>query len=185
MPEPGSHAGPRIVDHAAIRCAFVGPEGRCTETAGLQYHHRTPFADGGPTTAGNLELRCAAHNAYEAERWFGPVFVRETSGAWGLPTEARSAKVGELGLDQVPVDGECEVVWPGSGQRPFNARLVVGPQHRAPLAVSHCHEWSTFVENALSLPRTPSRPETAHGRGHKITTFTRSQRLIWGSLWSS
>ena len=46
--------------------------------AGLQFHHRMPFADGGPTTADNLELRCPAHNAYEAERWFGPLFVRET-----------------------------------------------------------------------------------------------------------
>jgi hypothetical protein len=59
------------------RCAFVGPEGRCTETAGLQYHHRIPFAEGGPTTFDNLELRCPAHNAYEAERWFGPLFVRD------------------------------------------------------------------------------------------------------------
>ena len=42
-----------------------------------------PFADGGPTTLENLELRCPAHNAYEAERWFGPVFVRETGGTWG------------------------------------------------------------------------------------------------------
>ena len=30
-----------------------------------------PFADGGATSADNLELRCRAHNAYEAERWFG------------------------------------------------------------------------------------------------------------------
>jgi hypothetical protein len=45
-----------------------------------------------------------AHNAYEAERWFGPVFVRETGAAWSLPTEALCAKVGELGLDQVAHD---------------------------------------------------------------------------------
>jgi hypothetical protein len=30
-----------------------------------------PFARGGPTTADNLELRCRAHNAYDAEREFG------------------------------------------------------------------------------------------------------------------
>jgi hypothetical protein len=97
------------------RCAFVGPEGPCTETAGLQYHHRIPFADGGPTTVDNLELRCPAHNACEAERWFGPLFVRETADAWGLPTKRKreggaclaeafsemSAKVVVLGLDQV------------------------------------------------------------------------------------
>ena len=65
------------------RCAFVGSEGRCTETAGLQYHHRIPFADGGPTTLENIELRCPAHNLYEAERWFGPLFVREAAAVWG------------------------------------------------------------------------------------------------------
>jgi len=84
------------------RCAFVRPVGRCSETAGLQYHHRIPFAEGGPTTVDNLELRCPAHNAYEAGQWFGPLFVREAGGAWGLPTEAPRAKAGELGLDQVP-----------------------------------------------------------------------------------
>ena len=30
-----------------------------------------PFADGGAADADNLELRCRAHNAFEAERWFG------------------------------------------------------------------------------------------------------------------
>ena len=40
--------------------------------------------------AENLELRCRAHNAYEAEQWFGPMFVRETAARWR-----------ELGLDQV------------------------------------------------------------------------------------
>jgi len=53
------------------RCAFVGSEGRCAERGFLEYHHVIPFADGGLATADNLELRCRAHNAYEAERWFG------------------------------------------------------------------------------------------------------------------
>ena len=89
-----------VGERDGYRCAFVGPEGRCTETAGLQFHHRIPFAEGGLTTVDNLELRCPAHNRYEAERWFGPLFVRETGGTWGAPsdngrllTEA-SAKVG-------------------------------------------------------------------------------------------
>jgi hypothetical protein len=30
-----------------------------------------PFAEGGATIVENLELLCRAHNAYEAERWFG------------------------------------------------------------------------------------------------------------------
>jgi 5-methylcytosine-specific restriction endonuclease McrA len=53
------------------RCAFVGADGRCLETGWLELHHVVPFARGGPATAANLELRCRAHNAYEAEREFG------------------------------------------------------------------------------------------------------------------
>jgi hypothetical protein len=60
------------------RCAFVGAEGRCQETGFLQYHHVVPYADGGPTTTANIQLRCRAHNAYDAETWFGPLVVRET-----------------------------------------------------------------------------------------------------------
>jgi 5-methylcytosine-specific restriction endonuclease McrA len=48
------------------RCAFVGASGRCAETGFLEFHHVVPFAAGGATDAGNLELRCRAHNAYEA-----------------------------------------------------------------------------------------------------------------------
>jgi hypothetical protein len=51
------------------RCRFLGPHGRCTETGFLEYHHVVPYADGGPTTADNLELRCRAHNQYEADVW--------------------------------------------------------------------------------------------------------------------
>jgi hypothetical protein len=58
------------------QCRFEGPAGRCTETGLLEFHHLIPYARGGPTTANNLELRCAAHNRYEAEQCFG-LFVRE------------------------------------------------------------------------------------------------------------
>jgi hypothetical protein len=59
------------------RCAFVGAEGRCTERGFLELHHLIPFADGGPSSAGNLQLRCRAHNDFEAERWFGALDVAE------------------------------------------------------------------------------------------------------------
>ena len=48
------------------RCGFVGAEGRCTERGFLEFHHVVPFTDGGPTTSANLQLRCRAHNLYEA-----------------------------------------------------------------------------------------------------------------------
>jgi hypothetical protein len=61
------------------RCAFIGRNGRCDEHGFLEFHHREPFAAGGATTVDNLELRCRAHNAYEAELFFGPFIAREES----------------------------------------------------------------------------------------------------------
>jgi hypothetical protein len=135
-----AHLRREVSGRDSDRCAFVGPEGRCAETAGLQYHHRVPFADGGPTTADNLELRCPAHNSYEAEQWFGPLFVRETGSAWGLPTEALSAKVGELGLDQVPGDHSAR-------RRPASAR-----QRR------RCKAGRPITPGAATFRQSPWRP---------------------------
>jgi hypothetical protein len=59
------------------RCAFAGAQGRCTETSLLEFHHVVPFALGGPATTGNIELRCRAHNAYEAEGQVGASLLRE------------------------------------------------------------------------------------------------------------
>jgi 5-methylcytosine-specific restriction endonuclease McrA len=67
------------------RCAFIGADGRCGETGWLEFHHVVPFARGGPTTAANLELRCRAHNAYEAERDLG---VRMPVRGCGMPRSA-------------------------------------------------------------------------------------------------
>jgi hypothetical protein len=69
------------------RCAFTGPQGRCTATALLEYHHVVPFAAGGETSPKNLELRCRAHNQYEADRYFGPLQVpllREEREVYGV-----------------------------------------------------------------------------------------------------
>ena len=62
------------------RCAFNGTQGRCPETGFIEFHHVVPFAEGGKTTSDNVELRCRAHNTYEAEQWFGsgePPLLRE------------------------------------------------------------------------------------------------------------
>lgn len=51
------------------QCAFVSGAGRrCSATGWLEFHHVHAFARGGETTTANIELRCRAHNAYEAER---------------------------------------------------------------------------------------------------------------------
>jgi hypothetical protein len=61
------------------RCAFKGTLGRCNETRFVEYHHVIPFAVGGETSVDNVELRCRAHNAYEAREFFadsGPPAMR-------------------------------------------------------------------------------------------------------------
>jgi hypothetical protein len=54
----------------AGQCAFVGTNGRCPERGFLEFHHVVPFAAGGPATTDNIQLRCRAHNGYEADRFF-------------------------------------------------------------------------------------------------------------------
>lgn len=76
------------------QCAFVGAAGRCSERGFLEFHHVVPYADGGETVAGNLQLRCRAHNAYEAEKYYGPLFVRETRATFGGSEELGPDLVG-------------------------------------------------------------------------------------------
>jgi hypothetical protein len=52
------------------RCAFVAASGqRCPERRFIQYHHVDPWALGGEATPDKIELRCRAHNNYEATLW--------------------------------------------------------------------------------------------------------------------
>lgn len=53
------------------QCAFLGTRGRCGERSFLEFHHVVPFASGGDASVENIELRCRAHNAYEAALAFG------------------------------------------------------------------------------------------------------------------
>ena len=55
------------------RCAFVGTTGRCAETGFLEFHHVMPYAAGGVATVEKIQLRCTAHNKYEADCFFAPV----------------------------------------------------------------------------------------------------------------
>jgi hypothetical protein len=66
------------------QCTFVGTEGRCTERGFLEFHHVVPFAAGGETSAGNVTLRCRAHNQWEAQQFFGPLFAREARAGYGI-----------------------------------------------------------------------------------------------------
>jgi 5-methylcytosine-specific restriction endonuclease McrA len=73
-----SRAVPAQVKRAVWRrdrgqCAFLGEGGRrCGERGFLEFHHVRPHAVGGGATVENIQLRCRAHNAYEAEMYYGP-----------------------------------------------------------------------------------------------------------------
>lgn len=76
-PAPGSRHIPSDVKRTVWlrdlgRCAFVGANGRRCEARGfLEFHHIQPFALGGEATVRNIQLRCRAHNDYEARMCFG------------------------------------------------------------------------------------------------------------------
>jgi 5-methylcytosine-specific restriction endonuclease McrA len=58
------------------RCAFADAEGRrCQSSWQVEFHHRLPYARGGPRSTDNIELRCRAHNQYEAELDYGAGFM--------------------------------------------------------------------------------------------------------------
>ena len=58
------------------RCAFVDGQGRRCESAWqLEFHHCVPYGRDGPHTTDNIELRCRAHNQWEAELEYGRRFM--------------------------------------------------------------------------------------------------------------
>jgi hypothetical protein len=74
------------------RCAFLGANGhRCRERAFLEYHHVIPYAVGGEATVANTQLRCRAHNGYEADVFFGT--DRSNRGADGAAERSEKSAV--------------------------------------------------------------------------------------------
>lgn len=62
----------RVFERDGLRCTFVSPDGRrCEARAFLQLDHVEPRALGGSNDAGNLRVRCGAHNRLWAEQVFG------------------------------------------------------------------------------------------------------------------
>ncbi|HEY8367958.1 MAG TPA: hypothetical protein VIM86_01445, partial [Thermodesulfobacteriota bacterium] len=83
---------------------------RCTERGFLEFHHVRPYAVGGAATVANIELRCRAHNGYEAERVFGPwgeSQVREPVAVYA--TASRASR---------PVRTRFEPSWTSAGRPP-------------------------------------------------------------------
>jgi hypothetical protein len=90
----------------AGRCAFVGASGhRCGERAFLEYHHVVPYAVGGKATVANIQLRCRAHNGYEADVFFRTARKNLEADGWPsvrrttpFPGDSRPFRNGQHGL---------------------------------------------------------------------------------------
>ena len=68
------------------RCAVVDRRGRRCESAWqLEFHHCVPYGRDGPHSTGNIELRCRAHNQFEAELEYGRGFMATRRGRGGRP----------------------------------------------------------------------------------------------------
>jgi hypothetical protein len=81
------------------RCAFVSKDGRgCEERGFLEFHHVFPYAMGGETTIENIQLRCRAHNGYEADLYYGA--GRQDDGG-EVVREALARHGTQLGPDRV------------------------------------------------------------------------------------
>ncbi len=80
-PTPSSRRIPDPIKRAVWtrdegRCTFRDREGRrCPAREWLQFHHLVPFGQGGDHSPSNVTLRCAGHNAYQADLDFGAAFM--------------------------------------------------------------------------------------------------------------
>jgi len=69
------------------QCAFVAGTGRRCESAWqLEFHHCVPYGRDGPHSTANIELRCRAHNQYEAEMEYGRAFMETRRGGGPGPS---------------------------------------------------------------------------------------------------
>ena len=67
-----------VAERDGYQCTFKSHDGRrCTETAGLEYHHIIPYAQGGLTSLDNIQLRCRQHNLHQATIDFGVAKIQQ------------------------------------------------------------------------------------------------------------
>jgi len=130
-PAPGSRHVPAPVRRVVWardkgRCAFIAPSGRrCGERAFLEFHHVLPYAEGGQATVENIQLRCRAHNGYEAMLFYGANALRR-----GEPLAA-GHPVAAAGLDASGLAPQPQLEPVPAGAR---AALRVVPQD---IAMTH------------------------------------------------
>jgi hypothetical protein len=79
-----------IRDHG--RCAYEAKSGhRCNARSFVEFHHLDPYGVGGEATVETMELRCRAHNNYEAELFYGRRQPTRSGTSRPLPSTAGEA----------------------------------------------------------------------------------------------
>jgi len=93
-----------VLKRDGMRCTYVDEFGeRCCSTAGLEFHHKKPFALGGESTIDNTTLRCRPHNDYQAQIDFGAQHVRRRNATSRMGGQKRRTSPSTLPGDN-PVD---------------------------------------------------------------------------------
>ncbi|GAO04531.1 HNH endonuclease [Anaeromyxobacter sp. PSR-1] len=76
-----AHVRREVWERDGGRCTFLLPSGElCGSTHQLELDHIVPRAQGGPSTADNLRIRCRGHNLEEARRVLGDALVNAYAG---------------------------------------------------------------------------------------------------------
>ena len=110
------------------RCAFVAKSGRrcsCSDPGQLEYHHVRPYAMGGDHKPETIELRCRAHNAYQAELDYGKEVMKAARDATG---KAATRALEPTPMSRWPADYRSR---PGARDWPPKARAAAGGPQKA------------------------------------------------------
>lgn len=82
------------------QCTFASATGvRCNSRRFLEFDHVDPVARGGTSTVDRVRLLCRAHNHLEAERAFGPAFMRKKRETARLESDKARERAAGVGRD--------------------------------------------------------------------------------------
>jgi 5-methylcytosine-specific restriction endonuclease McrA len=115
------------------RCAFVAKSGRrcsCSDPGQLEYHHVQPYAMGGDHKPETIELRCAAHNAYQAELDYGQKVMKLARDA---PRKGSTRASEPAPMPRWPADYLSR---PGGREWPVKARAGAGGPQKGPRSLA-------------------------------------------------
>ena len=89
------------------RCRFVGKTGhRCDARAFLEFHHLDPEGVGGEASEWNIELRCRAHNQYEAVLFYGSGVQQRMTRGTGRPAHSLRNELAHASRERAHTPGE-------------------------------------------------------------------------------